>query len=226
MSYVGHTGHRGSRGRGKFIVFEGQDCSGKSTAIRNLHNNLYQQCQAVHMTREPGGTPTAEAIRALVLDPTYEMDQDTEMLLFFAARCHHSKHIMSLLDQGITVLCDRYVDSSLAYQSRNIHELKKNLLWASSLPWLITPDVTLFFRASIDTCMRRMSIRKADGKVIPLDRIENSIATRIKTIYKNYEYLSTSPQRRYTVIDAEQSIDKVHAAVAVIIDEQVNRETA
>lgn len=103
---------------GSFIVFEGGEGAGKSTQVRLLAEALTARGVEVVLTREPGGTPTAEAIRALVLDPAHQgLNDRAEALLFAAARAEHvAALIRPALTRGATVICDRYIDSSVAYQ--------------------------------------------------------------------------------------------------------------
>ncbi|WP_027093356.1 dTMP kinase [Cohnella thermotolerans] len=104
--------------KGKFITIEGGEGSGKTTLIEALTKRLREAGHEVMATREPGGIPIAEAIRAIVLDrENTAMDARTEALLYAAARRQHlAEKVMPALQQGVTVLCDRFVDSSLAYQ--------------------------------------------------------------------------------------------------------------
>lgn len=100
-----------------FITFEGMDGAGKTTQIRLLQERLEKAGERVAVTREPGGNALAEKIRALLLDPESEMDPLTEAYLYAAARAEHVRRvILPALQRGETVLCDRYLDSSLAYQ--------------------------------------------------------------------------------------------------------------
>ena len=100
-----------------FITFEGMDGAGKTTQIRLLQERLEKAGERVVVTREPGGNALAEKIRALLLDPASEMDPLTEAYLYAAARAEHVRRvILPALQRGETVLCDRYLDSSLAYQ--------------------------------------------------------------------------------------------------------------
>ena len=104
--------------KGYFITFEGPDGSGKTTQINLLKEYLVNKGHDVIVTREPGGTPISEAIRNIILDTRHkEMNAITEMLLYAAARAQHvAQLIKPALDQGKIVLCDRFVDSSVAYQ--------------------------------------------------------------------------------------------------------------
>lgn len=109
----------GSMAAGKFITFEGGEGSGKSTQARHLAERLRQQGVDVVLTREPGGSPFAEALRALILDPETPVHSAlSEALLFYAARADHlEKTIRPALNQGAWVICDRFSDSTRVYQS-------------------------------------------------------------------------------------------------------------
>ena len=106
--------------RGIFVTVEGLDFSGKSTLVRHLRPLLAERAELpVHFTREPGGTPAAERIREILLDPAVDMDAWTEAYLYAAARADHARReILPRLERGETVICERYLDSSLAYQGR------------------------------------------------------------------------------------------------------------
>ncbi|CAN0439150.1 unnamed protein product, partial [Discosporangium mesarthrocarpum] len=102
---------------GKFVTFEGGEGAGKSTQIQRLSDALEKTGLTVTMTREPGGSPGAETIRDMLLDPAAEWDPPTEALLHFAARAdHYTTRIAPALRNGDWVLCDRFADSTRAYQ--------------------------------------------------------------------------------------------------------------
>ncbi|CAN0538214.1 unnamed protein product, partial [Laminaria digitata] len=102
---------------GKFITFEGGEGAGKSTQIKRLAAAIEKSGVAVTVTREPGGSPGAETIRGMLLDPAAEWDPPTEALLHFAARAdHYTTRIAPALRDGHWVLCDRFADSTRAYQ--------------------------------------------------------------------------------------------------------------
>ncbi|HET9147197.1 MAG TPA: dTMP kinase, partial [Acetobacteraceae bacterium] len=103
--------------RAPFITFEGGEAAGKSTQIARLAERLRAAGHEVLVTREPGGTPGAEAIRALMLDPATLLSPLADTLLVFAARADHAQRlILPALEAGRIVLCDRFIDSTLAYQ--------------------------------------------------------------------------------------------------------------
>ena len=104
-------------GKGCFLCFEGGDGSGKTTQIHRVKAYLEQKGYAVRLTREPGGTPVSEAVRGILLDPDQSMDPLTEAYLYAAARAEHVRRVLRpALLRGEVVLCDRYLDSSIAYQ--------------------------------------------------------------------------------------------------------------
>jgi len=135
-----------------FISFEGTEGVGKTTLIRKIYDRLISQGQDVVLTREPGGTPMAEQIRALLLSVNHDekMCSDTELLLMYAARAQHiDQVILPALNAGKTVLCDRFTDASFAYQcaGRGLSEAKLQLLndsFVSRMPdltfWLDAPE--------------------------------------------------------------------------------------
>ena len=133
--------------RGKFITLEGIDGAGKSTHLAWLADNLNSRGIALRVTREPGGTPLGEKLRALLLDKDQPMHLETETLLMFAARREHiDKVIAPALARGDWVLCDRFTDATFAYQarrrgvdSRRIGELEQ---WVQGD---LQPDLTLLF---------------------------------------------------------------------------------
>ena len=102
---------------GRFISFEGTEGVGKTTAIETLCARLKASGIDYLRTREPGGSPFAERLRTILLDPATDINDDTELLLMFAARCDHVQQlIMPALERGTWVICDRFIDSTVAYQ--------------------------------------------------------------------------------------------------------------
>ena len=115
---MNQAGHAGLVTHPRFVTIEGGEGSGKTTAMNALRDALLAEGAEVHCTREPGGTPLAERIRALLLDPDHEAPAaETELLLMFAARAQHVREtLLPALQRGAWVLCDRFTDSSYAYQ--------------------------------------------------------------------------------------------------------------
>lgn len=170
--------------KGKFIVLEGPDGSGKSTAAELLKNHLENQGVQVVLTREPGGTPISEKIRNLVLDnDNKEMGEMTEALLYAASRAQHvQEKIKPLLEQGYTVISDRFVISSLAYQgyARGLGIDKVKELNDLAIQDVI-PDKVLFFEISPEEALKRKFIDR-EG-----DRMENEGNEFHKKTYEGYQ---------------------------------------
>ena len=144
-----------------FITFEGMDGAGKTTQIRLLQERLEKAGERVAVTREPGGNALAEKIRALLLDPESEMDPLTEAYLYAAARAEHVRRvILPALQRGETVLCDRYLDSSLAYQGygRGLGEETVRRINAQAVAGCL-PDRTYLLRVPEEAAARRVGAR-------------------------------------------------------------------
>jgi len=146
---------------GKFLTFEGLDGAGKSTALRACAGFLDARGVAHVVTREPGGTPVGESIRALLLDRRSELSFDTELLLVFAARAEHlARVIQPALDRGTWVLCDRFTDATYAYQGggRGIPDGRIDALrdWVQGP---LRPDLTVLVDASVELAGQRLGVR-------------------------------------------------------------------
>lgn len=189
-----------------FISFEGTEGVGKTTLIRKIYDHFIAQGQDVVLTREPGGTPMAEQIRALLLSVNHEekMCNDTELLLMYAARAQHlSQVILPALEAGKTVLCDRFTDASFAYQcaGRGLSEDKLLLLNTNFVSRM--PDFTFWLDAPIEIGMNRA---RARGE---LDRFEQEKVTFFEKVRAGYETLSVRHPERVKRLDASQSPEQV-----------------
>lgn len=149
---------RRARTTGTFITLEGTEGSGKSTQAARLAQALRAEGHAVLLTREPGGTPIAEQLRAVLLQSNIEsLAAETEAFVILAARRQHVDHVIApALKQGAIVICDRFVDSTLAYQgygrSLDLKTLRTMNRWATGG---LTPDLTLLFDLPVATGLRR-----------------------------------------------------------------------
>lgn len=166
------------------IIFEGIDCSGKSTQLNNLYNYLVSLGYKVYKTREPGGTPIGEKIANLLKDKNNEIDKLTEAYLFAASRTQHNLKILDMLNQGYIILCDRHYLSSYAYQgniAKDINKQAMNILKDNNIKYSI-----LYFDLSYEEYKKRTSLRKQNRS---LDRIELSLENEnnIKSILNNYK---------------------------------------
>ena len=199
-------------GRGRFLAFEGGEGTGKSTQARLLATALTARGIDCVTTREPGGTPGAEAIRALLLDPALpQWEPAAEALLFAAARSDHVAHLIEpALAAGRWVICDRFVDSSLAYQGgagglgedaiRALHRIGSNGL---------LPDRTLLLEADPQTTAARIHAR--DGNAA--DKIGGRDAEFHDGVAEAFVRLAQADPARFRRIDALGIPGAVHALV-------------
>jgi dTMP kinase len=188
--------------RGRFITLEGIEGAGKSTLLLALAGALQARGLAVCTTREPGGTPLAEAIRQLVLERRAGgMSPATELLLMFAARASHvAERIEPALARGEWVLCDRFTDASRAYQGggRGLGTDAIESLAAVAHPRL-TPDLTLLLDLPVEAGLMRAKGRKDGG-----DRFEDEAAAFFGRVRERYLQLAANEPKRFRVLDATQ----------------------
>lgn len=196
--------------RGCFITFEGVEGCGKSTQIALLRDYLDAAGHEVVVTREPGGTPIAEAIREVLLDPAHGAMGDTaELLLYEAARAQHvHEKIAPALAAGQVVLCDRFADSTTAYQGagrglaaetlNELHRLAAHGLW---------PDLTLLIDLPVEAGIQRARDR---GRK---DRIEQESIDFHERVRAGFLALAKAEPTRIRIIEGEASIEAVQQAI-------------
>lgn len=204
-----------------FITFEGPDGAGKSTIIKLVHEKLLQDGFNIVLTREPGGTPIAEKIRDIILDNSNQaLDARTEALLYAASRRQHLvEKIWPALKEGKIVLCDRFLDSSLAYQGGGRNLGVENVLSVNLFATENTyPDLTLFFDVSPEVGLARVS---KDKKRVA-DRLDNENENFHDKVYKTFKEIVEQNKNRIVVIDASKSIDEVVETTYKIIKERLN----
>jgi dTMP kinase len=204
---------------GKLIAFEGVEGAGKSTQAARLADFLRARGHQVVTTREPGGTPVAEAIRALLLDTELDaMDHSTEALLYAAARAEHvAKVIRPALERGAIVITDRYLDSSLAYQGHarglGIDEVEKINDWATAST---TADLVVLLHLDVERGLERARQRGSDRDGV--DRLEAEATDFHRTVATGFTTLAQRDPDRFLVIAADADVDtvaeRVQAAVA------------
>jgi len=201
--------------RGRFIVLEGGEGGGKSTQARRLRAHLEGAGRRVLLTREPGGSPLAEAIRALVLGSWPEgVDATTELLLIFAARAAHLQAtIRPALEAGIDVICDRFVDASYAYQGagRGLGAAPVALLEQLVLGDL-RPDCVLVLDVAPELGMQRIAERGDNNR---FDAESIAFMQRVRAAY--LARAAAAPER-YAVIDASRAVDAVAAELVAIVE--------
>ncbi len=196
--------------KGAFISLEGGDGSGKSTQLKLLTEYLVNNGYDCVFTREPGGTKISEKIREIILDGNNSEEADeTEALLYAAARAQLVKElIIPSVNAGKIVVCDRFIDSSVAYQGYARGLGKKFIDEINAYPLKnCMPDLTLFF----DITPERAFERK--GGADKNDRIEQSGMEFHKKVYEGYKEQARVFPNRIVEIDAEQSVENVFGAV-------------
>ncbi len=206
MSDESRSGPRPRPGPGRFITFEGIDGSGKSTQAKMLAETLRAQGHSVVLTREPGGSPGAEEIRALVLegDPD-RWSAETEILLFTAARRDHlERTIEPALKAGKTVICDRFADSTRMYQGLSRGDLRAMVDRLHSLMIGREPDLTILIDMDPDTGLSRALARKGHE-----ERFEDFGPELQHRMRAGFLALAQEFQARFRVIEGDQPIDMV-----------------
>jgi dTMP kinase len=189
------------KSRGIFITFEGIDGCGKSTQARRLYNYIRKQKLPVMFLREPGGTPASERIRRILLDRNLEISPHSELLLYEAARAHLAETvIIPALLEGRIIICDRYYDSTTAYQGygRGLDlRLIDRLNRIASLD--VAPDLTFIFDVDYRTSLKRRN-RTADR----LEKENQAFFNRVRNGFK-----SLAAKRRVVLLDGRRDIDAI-----------------
>lgn len=206
-----------SSARGRFIVFEGGEGSGKSTQIHALQEFLQSKGISSIQTFEPGGTSLGISIRELLLKPTgASMNPRTEALLFAAVRAEHvSEKIIPTLESGTWVLCDRYIDSSLAYQGvargLGIQRIRALNEWATGG---LLPDRSYFLDMDPSDGMARVQQRlNLQGSNSQKDRLESEAIAFHEKVRACYRFLAEAGGDRYRILDAKAPIDEVKSQI-------------
>ena len=203
----------GTAGRGLFISVEGIEGVGKSSNIEALVSHIQNEGYEVLTTREPGGTPLAEDIRELLMHRGDEpIPEVAELLMMFAARSLNvNNNIRPALDAGKWVVCDRFTDSSRAYQSggRGLPmEMVNNLAdWVHADLW---PDLTILLDAPVEVGMARAGTRSEPDRI---EREEHAFFARVRD---SYLQLADAEPDRFAVLDTTRSLDAVQADVVAL----------
>ena len=198
--------------KGKFIVLEGPDRCGKSTQAKLLYNYFIAQRQDVVLTREPGGTPTAEKIRQIVLEPGLDVRPMAELLLYEASRAQHTQEkILPALQEGKIVICERYTMSTCAYQgyARGI-DLKLIHTVNDIATTGLKPDLTLVFLMSDKYFTSR-------GEYLFADRLEREDMQFRQDMRQGYKNLVSTTENAY-LLDADGDVDSIHQQVVQLLN--------
>ncbi len=224
--------------RGKFITFEGLDGTGKSTQLRKLAAALRAAGHKVIETREPGGTAIGERIRQVLLDSkTKSLSPIAEMSLMFAARAQHiSEVIQPAIERGEIVLCDRFTDSTEAYQGYGRHLGSGNVLKLHQiLCGGLQPDLTLLLNVDPGRSVARARLRnrraaqaaRADSKAKSAqrtdeNRFEQETSAFFSRVREGYEKIAAREPQRIAVIDARGTPNETHRRLMEVVRQKLN----
>ncbi len=197
--------------KGLFITFEGTDGCGKSTQIEKITQYLLSKDLDLVVTRDPGGTDLGKKLREILLGYEGKIYENCELFLYLADRAQHiDEKIIPALDQGKIVLCDRYVDSTLAYQGYGRGLDKDKILELNNIvSYGLIPDLTLYFDIDTEVAMQRIGDNK--------DRLEDESIEFHKKVRNGFLELANK-YNRIKVIDANQDIESVFTQAKSEID--------
>lgn len=202
-----------------FITVEGIEGVGKSTNLEFIRNFLLSRGKEVVMTREPGGTPLAEEIRALLLDHMHDnMARDTELMLMFAARAQHIAEVIKpALSKGKWVVCDRFTDATYAYQGGGRGIDQKRI--AQLEDWVqgkLRPDLTILLDTTPEIGLQRAASRRQTAD--RFEREQQGFFTRVRQCYLDR---AQAEPNRFRVVDASAPLDHVKRNIEVLLTEFV-----
>ena len=201
---------------GILITMEGPDGSGKTTQIALLAKVLAKAGLEVVQTREPGGTPLADRIRALVLDPAHDkMTARTEALLYMAARAQHTAELIRpAMERGAVVISDRYADSTLVYQGVARGLPLDSLIWLNRFATEeLTPDLTLLLDGDTDCLAQRVTSRGNK------DRLDNEDPEFHRKVREGFLLLAAQNPERFRVIDADRTVESIQLDIQRCVQE-------
>ncbi len=203
--------------RGKFITFEGCEGVGKSRQVKMLESYLQEHKIKYYLTREPGGTQISEKIRNIILDKdNAEMTDECEVLLYAAARAQLIKQeLLPRIERGELVICDRYIDSSLAYQgkARGLGYEQIENFNAYALKTLM-PDCTIFLS------LPPIEAFKRKGGVDKTDRLELSGLEFHNNVFLGYQEVAQKYSERFAIIDASGEKEQTHQKIILALKEK------
>lgn len=190
--------------KGFFVTFEGGEGAGKTTLIKKLSKYLSEKNKSILCTFEPGGTDFGKSIRSTLLDVNSQIPAESELFLYLADRAYHVENkILPALSQGKVVFCDRFTDSSIAYQGAGREFVSLERIESMSLVATkgLTPDLTFFLDISPEIALLRLK-----GKKDRLEREDISFHKKVRTAYLS---LAMDNPQRVVVLNAENSIETV-----------------
>ena len=220
-----------AKARGKFITIEGLDGCGKSTQLGRLAEVLRAQGREVVVTREPGGTPAGERIRGVILDSrTAGLSPRAELALMFAARAQHIDEVIRpALEAGKFVLCDRFTDSSEAYQGGG-RKLGSELVLAlhRELCRGLQPDLTILMDSEVEASVaraRRRNLAREGASEQDENRFEQESRAFFQRVHEAYLAIARREPQRVLVVDARRPADVVHPEIVAEVKRRLALKT-
>ena len=212
--------------RGLFITLEGPEGSGKSTAL-NAIADFFQSNNIPYLrTREPGGSTIGHPIRSILLDPHQILAPEAELFLFLADRAQHIAHtVRPAIENGVTVICDRYFDSTIAYQGygRGLPiEYLRDLNYMATRQFI--PDLTLLLDLPVEVGLRRAATRNAQMVNSDESRFDNEVVEFHEKVRAGFLEMARLEEHRFCIINAMMNKDEVgHSCVASCREELIER---
>jgi dTMP kinase len=213
--------------KGLFITFEGPDGSGKTTQMRRLGERLQGRGAEVVLTREPGGTAIGDRIREILLSPEHrEMKNETEVLLYAASRAQHVfEVIVPALRRGAIVICDRFIDASMAYQGYGLGERPEQVAEISRYAaGGLQPDRTYLLDVPVEVSRERLLARAMSAGNSGLDRIEQKEIEYHQRVRDGFLLIARTDAHRVLLVNANRSIDEIAADINGDCDRLLERQ--
>ena len=204
--------------KGKLISFEGIEGVGKSTTIQSIKRYIENKGLPTYCTREPGGTKYGESLRSILLNNKSIINPEAELLLIFSMRNQHIEEVIKpKLLKGTWILCDRFIDASVAYQGfgKNV-DLNKIEYLINNFTDNLQPDLTIFFDLPYNIAKKRFPKNKKK------DRFENLNDNFFKDVYRGYKEQIKKNNKRIKKIDANRSKNEVYNQIISILENKFN----
>lgn len=205
--------------KGLFITFEGGECSGKTSIIQELCSVLEKNNIKYISTREPGGIDIAEQIRKIILDvKNTKMTEETEALLYAASRMQHLKErVIPALEEGMVVICDRFLDSSLAYQGYARGLGMESILKINHFALDYLPHLTLFIDVKPEIALKRLSNRNKS------DRLDLEDINFHEKVYQGYQKVCDLYPERIVRIDGNRDLASISKECIALVLDKIGR---
>lgn len=211
--------------KGFFITFEGIEGTGKSTQAKMLYQSLRESGYPTLFTREPGGTRIGNLIRDILVDPENKgMCVMSEVFLFAAARAQHVEQFLRpSLEEGFVVICDRYTDSTVAYQGYG-REIPLSVIREinSSATWRVQPNLTFYLDLEPELGLHRVRLRVEETETIP-DRLEREQLNFFHRVRNGYMRIAQEEPHRFRVLDAKMRPEYLHKKIVEVCLREMRR---